>query len=91
MKIYFSHTGINHLKPVLEMACEGTYLDLINAINALPDLVGIKSSIVLEGSLLSSARLFGNVEVIEKEINGSKNYKYYEKEDTFEITQDLYF
>lgn len=87
MKIYFSHTGINHLKPVLEMACEGTYLDLINAINALPDLVGIKSSIVLEGSLLSSARLFGNVEVIEKEINGSKNYKYYEKEDTFEITQ----
>ena len=86
MKVYFSHTGIHNLIPVIDIKNDGTLLDLVNQINSLPGMTGIKSEIVLEGKVSSGARLFANVQVDVNEINGRTFYKYYEQESTYEIT-----
>lgn len=86
MKVFFSHTGINNLLPIVDVPCAGTYLQLIDEINSLPTCLGIKSKIVLEGKILSSARIFINVLVKETVINGKTYYKFFEKETTREIS-----
>lgn len=86
MKVYFSHTGINNLLPMLELKADGTYMDLINEINATPEYTGFKSQITIDGKVISSARIFANVHVEESSIDGKKNYKFYEKENTEEVS-----
>lgn len=86
MKVYFSHTGINNLLPMIEVDCKGTFLDLLNDINSMPEYSGLKSHIAVAGKVISSARAFLNVLVQEEEIEGKKNYKFYEKESTIEIS-----
>lgn len=86
MKVYFSHTGINNLLPTIEVEKKDTFIEVLNEINAMPQYTGIKHEVSLEGKVVSSARVFINVEVIETEINGTKYYKYYEKESTVEFS-----
>ena len=86
MNVFFSHTGINNLLPFIAIDCKGTYFDLLNEINAMPDYSGLKSQIAIEGKVVSGARVFANIEVEEREIAGKKNYKFYEKESTIEIS-----
>lgn len=86
MKVYFSHTGVNNLMPVIDVDSKGTFLQLVDQINANPKITGIKSKIALEGKILSSARIFINVDVKSTDINGSIYYKFYEKENTQEVT-----
>ena len=85
MKVYFSHTGIHNLMPMMDINGITTYLELINEINSIPNINGIKAKICLDGKLLSGVRIFANIDVIEKEICGKTNYKYYEKDSTVEI------
>ena len=77
MKVFFSHTGIHNLIPMIEIDKQDTYLSLVNEINAIPSLNGIKSKIALNGKVLSGARIFVDVQVIETTINGKPYYKYY--------------
>lgn len=86
MKVYFSHTGIHNLYPMLEIDASGTFLSLINSINDVPSLNGIKPKIALNGKIISGARIFVNVFVITTIINDKAYYKYYEKESTYEIS-----
>ena len=62
-----------------------TYLQLVDKINEVPEIVGIKSKIVLGGKILSSARIFVNVSVEETIINGATYYKFFEKSNTSEV------
>lgn len=86
MKVFFSHTGFNNLMPSVDIDCSGTYLQLINEINSMPEYSGIKSKIVLDGKVQSSARIFSNVLVQETPINGRTCYKFFEKETTIEVS-----
>lgn len=86
MKVYFSHTGENNLMPVLDLEPTSTYSQLIDRINSVPEIVGIKSKIALSGKILSSARIFINVQVKETTINNTTYYKFFEKENTIEIS-----
>lgn len=86
MKVFFSHTGIHNLIPMIEIDKQDTYLSLVNEINAIPSLNGIKSKIALNGKVLSGARIFVDIQVIETTINGKPYYKYYEKQNTFEVS-----
>ena len=86
MKVYFSHTGVNNLLPTIDVNPVSTFLQLIDQINSKPEIIGIKSKIVLAGKILSSARIFINVDVKQTEINGNSYYKFYEKENTKEIS-----
>lgn len=84
MKVYFSHTGVNNLMPMIDVDSKGTFLQLVDQINCNPKITGIKSKIALEGKILSSARIFINVDVKSTDVNGSTYYKFYEKENTQE-------
>ena len=86
MKVYFSHTGIHNLYPMIEIDSQDTYQSLINEINAIPSLNGIKSKIAVNGKILSGTRIFSNIQVVETTINGKHYYKYYEKQNTFEVS-----
>ena len=86
MKVFFSHTGFNNLMPVVDVETCSKFSQLIDQINSLPEIVGIKSKIALEGKIISSARIFINVDIETTEINGKVYYKFYEKENTKEIT-----
>lgn len=85
IKVYFSHTGNPILKNIKYIDClSGNILDIINDLNFNKGLLGIKSQLLSDNNkILSHVRIFRNVDVVESE-NG---YSYYEKFDTFEITQ----
>ena len=86
MKVFFSHTGVHNLIPMVEINGQDTYLSIINELNAIPRFNGIKSKIVFDGRVMSGARVFVNAQVIETTINGKHYYKYYEKQNTFEVS-----
>lgn len=82
VKVYFSHMGNPLLKGINELEVnEGTVLEVINQINR--KVLGIRDCILSDNNkILSSARLFKNIDVYENEY-GAVNY--YEKDDTIEI------
>ena len=86
MKVFFSHTGFHNLLPMYDVDVHGSFLDLVNEINAIHGLAGIKSKIVMGNKIASGARVFANVQIHETHINDRVFYKYYEKETTYEIS-----
>lgn len=85
MKIYFSHTGNNQLLPEIEIVAS-TLSELIDKINQLPNFIGIKNEICLSGKLLSSIRIFANVEAKIESVYDIHTRKYYETDNTIELT-----
>lgn len=87
MKVFFSHTGFHNLLPSLEVSGARTYLDIVDYVNSIPEYTGIKSRIAQDSKVASGARFFANVEVVTTKICGSDNYKYYEKQNTYELSK----
>lgn len=86
MKVYFSHTGLSNYLPVIEVDNCNTLIEIINKLNQTDDYNGIKSMTLSDnGKILSSVRVFANIEVIEKEQSGKHLYSYYENESSVEI------
>lgn len=81
MKVYFSHTGNKLLKDKIEFDLEANSIsELVYKLNM--EIIGIKSCICDdEGRLLSSVRLFKNVEVID----ANNSVSFAESDGTKEI------
>lgn len=86
MKVYFSHTGINHYEPELDILHADTYITLIDQINQLDGYSELKNRIYKENRIISGARIFVNVLVKSEVISGNTCYKFYENENTKEVT-----
>lgn len=86
MEVYFSHTGINNYEPELKIKYSGSYLELLDTINQITGYEEIKNRVVSANKISSGARIFANAQVKKSIISGNAIYKFYEDEDTFEVT-----
>lgn len=86
MKIFFSHTGNSQYLPEINIASTNTLYELIDNINQLPEYSGILNVVCEGGKISSSARVFANIEVKEETNQDITMRRYYEQENTIELT-----
>lgn len=84
MKVYFSHTGLQGILPSVEVGDRRNIREIIDYINSLPDMSGLKPHISNNGKLSSSARIFSDILVEEFDVNDHTFTKYFESSATCE-------
>ncbi|WFA10074.1 DEAD/DEAH box helicase [Tissierella sp. Yu-01] len=86
MKVYFSHTGVNNYAPEIDIDFSGSFEGLIDCINQVPGYSQLKNTVLNNGKIRSSTRIFVNVVTTNSNSSGLPVYKYYEGENTREIS-----
>lgn len=86
MKVYFSHTGVNNYGPEIDIECMGTALELLDRISQIDGYAEIKNRVVKGGKIASGARIFLNILTLSEMITGINIFKFYENENTVEIS-----
>ena len=86
MKVFFSHTGYNNLVPEITMSDTLDLNALIDELNKAENLSGIKNVLIDNGKIASNVRIFSNVLANEIKDKPVLARKYYEKDNTEEIS-----